>query len=164
VILAHNWQNFEKFKTYKWVEIKGAEKVDELKDKEIKDALDANLAKKGLTKTDAATADLYIGYQCGVLTEKQFASYSDWEYGPGWYREGWHISFHSAAKGDISTIYGRELAVDMYDPKNQYLVWRSVVRKTLDPTATPDKQKKILNKSVAKLLKQYPHSHHDIPI
>ena len=76
------------------MEIKGAEKVDELKDKEIKDALDANLAKKGLTKTDAATADLYIGYQCGVLTEKQFASYSDWEYGPGWYREGWHISFH----------------------------------------------------------------------
>jgi hypothetical protein len=71
---------------------------------------------------------------------------------------------NSAAKGDISIIYGGELAVDMYDPKNQYLVWRSVVRKTLDPTATPDKQKKILNKSVAKLLKQYPPSHHDIPI
>jgi hypothetical protein len=47
---------------------------------------------------------------------------------------------------------------------SHYLVWRSVVRKTVDPMATPDKREKILNKSVAKLLKQYPPSHHDIPI
>jgi hypothetical protein len=156
--------NFKKFKTYKWVEIKGAQKVDELKDKEIKDALDAKFAKKGLTKTDADTADLYIGYQAGVLAKKQFASYNiDWEYGPGWYREGWYGDFYGKTKVQTSTIYAGQLAVDMYDSKNHYLVWRGVVSKALDPTATPDKQAKSLNKSVAKLLKQYP-PHFELPI
>ena len=86
--------NFEKFKTYKWVEIKGAEKVDELKDTEIKNALDAKLVREHLTKTDADTADLCIGYQAAVRAEKQFTSYNiDWGYGPGWYREGWFGGF-----------------------------------------------------------------------
>ena len=63
--------HFEKFKTYKWVEIKDSQKIDELKDKEIKGVLDAALAKKRLTKTDADSADLYIGNQPGVEAEKQ---------------------------------------------------------------------------------------------
>jgi len=50
--------------------------------------MDTKLAKQGLTKTDADSADLYIGYQAGVVGEKQFASYNiDWGFGPGWYRE-----------------------------------------------------------------------------
>jgi len=34
--------------------------------KQITDALDAELAKKGLTKTDADSADLYIAYQTAI--------------------------------------------------------------------------------------------------
>jgi hypothetical protein len=148
--------HFEKFKTYKWVEIKGAQEVDELKDKEIKAALDTALAKKRLTKTDAVTADLYIGYQAGVLAEKQLAFYNtDWGYGPGWYLEGWYKDYY-VSKGQTSTIYAGQLAVDMYDSKNHYLAWRGVVSKALDPAATPDMQEKILKKSVAKLLTRYP--------
>ena len=148
--------HFEKFKTYKWVEIKGAQKVGELKDKEIKDALDTELAKKHLTKTDAVTADLYIGYQAGVLAENQFAFYNtDWGYGPGWYLEGWYKDYY-VSKGQTSTIYAGQLAVDLYDSKKHNLVWRGVVGKALDPAATPDKQEKILKKSVAKLLSKYP--------
>jgi uncharacterized protein DUF4136 len=165
--VQHNFDadtNFEKFKTYKWVEIKDAQKVDELKDKQIKDALDTKFAKMGLTKTGADTADLYIGYQVGVLAEKQFAFYNiDWEYGPGWYQEGWYISFHSKTKGQISTIYAGQLAVDMYDSKTHHLVWRGVVTKGVDSAATPDKQKKRLNKSVAKFLNDYP-PHTGLPI
>ena len=148
--------HFEKFKTYTWVEIKGTQKVDELKDKEIKGALDTALAKKHLTKTDAVTADLYIGYQAGVLAEKQLAFYNtDWGYGPGWYLEGWYKDYY-ASKGQTSTIYAGQLAVDMYDSKSHHLAWRGVVSKALDPTATTDMQEKILKKSVAKLLTRYP--------
>ena len=42
--------DFSKFKTYKWVPIKDADKVNDLVDKQIKDAVDAELATKGLTK------------------------------------------------------------------------------------------------------------------
>lgn len=43
-------KDFSIFKTYKWVPIKDAAKVNDLLDKQIKDAVDAELAKKGLNQ------------------------------------------------------------------------------------------------------------------
>jgi len=149
--------DFSKFKTYKWVPMKDAAKVDDLLDKQIKEAVDAELAKKGLTKTDADMADLYIGYQVGIGTEKQFTSYdSGWGYGPGWHGGGWYGGGGGMTTGQTSTIYVGQLAVDMNDSKNHDLVWRGLVSKTIDPKAKPDKQQKNLAKAVAKLLKNYP--------
>src|SRR5262249_16765044 len=82
--------DFSKFKTYKWVPIKDASKVSDLVDKQIKDALDAELATKGLSKVDGDDANLFIGYQPAVGEEKQFNSYSTgWGAGPGW-GGGWY--------------------------------------------------------------------------
>jgi len=149
--------DFTRFKTYKWVELKDAAKVDSLRDKSIRQSIDAKLAEKGLTKTDADNADLLIGYQAGVGTEKQFTSYNtDWGYGGGWYRGGWYGPTGGTTTGQTSTIYTGQLALDMYDSKNHDLVWRGVVSKTIDPEAKPDKQEKNLNKAVTKLLKNYP--------
>lgn len=149
--------DFSKFKTYKWVDLKGAEKLDELTDKAIKASLDAELAKKGLTKTDADDANLYIGYQASVGKEKQFTSYSsDWGYGPGW-GGGWYGGMGSTTTtGQTSTIYTGQLALDMYDSANHSLVWRGVASKTLDPKAKPEKRQKNIDKASAKLLKNYP--------
>lgn len=83
--------DFSIFKTYKWVALKDAAKVDDLTEKQIKEALDAELAQKGLSKVDGDQADLFIGYQAAIGTEKQFTSFNtDWGYGPGWYRGGWY--------------------------------------------------------------------------
>jgi len=148
--------DFSKFKTYKWVPMKDAPKVNDLLDKQIKDSVDAELAKKGLTKTDADTADLYIGYQVGIGTEKQFTSYdSGWGYGPGW-GGGWYGGGGGTTTGQTSTIYVGQLALDLNDSKNHDLVWRGIASKTIDTKAKPDKQQKNLTKAVAKLLKNYP--------
>ena len=69
-------QDFSKYKTYEWVPIKGADQPDDLTAKQITGAIDAVLAKKGLTETDSDTADLYIGYQTAIGTEKQYTSYT----------------------------------------------------------------------------------------
>jgi len=151
--------DFSKFKTYKWVALKDAAKVNDLMDKQVKDALDAELATKGLTKVDDDSANLYIGYQAGVGEEKQFTSYSsDWGYGGGWYRGGWYggAGGMSTTTGQTSTIYVGQLAVDMYDSAHHDLVWRGVASKTIDPKAKPEKQQKNLAKAVKKLLKNYP--------
>lgn len=151
--------DFSKFKTYKWVSIKGAEKENDLVDKQIKSAVDAQLATKGLTKVEGDNADLYVGYQAAVGQEKQFNSYStDWGYGGGWYRGGWYggMGGSSMTTGQTTTIYTGQLAVDMYDSANKDLVWRGVASKTLDQKAKPDKQEKNMNKAVAKLFKNYP--------
>src|SRR5215472_2471764 len=83
-------EDFSKYKTYKWVPIKGAQEVNQLADQQLKAAVDAELARKGLSKTDSDRADLYIGYQASIGQEKQFTSFNtDWGYGPGWGR-GWY--------------------------------------------------------------------------
>ena len=149
--------DFSKFKTYKWVAIKGANQLDDLVDKQIKDAIDAELATKGLTKVDGDNADLFIGYQTAVGQEKQFTSYNtDWGYGGGWYRGGWYGPSGGMTTGQTSTIYTGQLALDMYDSNNKDLVWRGVASKTLDPKAKPEKREKNLKKATAKLLKNYP--------
>jgi len=154
--------DFTKFKTYKWVEIKGAQKVDDLIDKQIKAAFDSQLATKGLSKVDSDDANLFIGYQPAVGTEKQFTSFSSgmgpgWGYGGGWYGGGWYGGGGmGTTTGQTSTIYTGQLALDMYDSANKDLVWRGVASKTLDPKAKPEKRQKNLNKAVAKLLKNYP--------
>lgn len=149
--------DFSKFRTYKWVDLKGAEKLDDLTDKAIKASIDGQLAQKGLTKSEGDTADLFIGYQGSVGQEKQFTSYStDWGYGPGWGR-GWYGGMGSSTtSGQTSTIYTGQLALDMYDSSSHSLVWRSVASKTLDPKAKPEKRQKNLDKATAKLLKNFP--------
>lgn len=150
--------DFSKFKTYKWVDLKDAPKVDDLTDKQIKASLDAELAKKGLTKVDGDDANLFIGYQTAIGTEKQFTSYNtDWGYGAGWYRGGWYGSPGGGmTTGQTSTIYTGQLAVDMYDSAHHDLVWRGVASKTIDTKAKPEKRQKNLDKAIAKLLKNYP--------
>ena len=149
--------DFTTFKTYKWVDIKGADKPNPLVQKQITDTIDAELAKKGLTKTDSDTADLLIGYQTAVGTEKQFTSYnSGWGYGPGW-GGGWYGGGGmTTTTGSTSTIYVGQLDLDMYSSTGKDLVWRATASKTLDPKAKPDKQQKNLTKAVEKLLKNYP--------
>lgn len=149
--------DFSKFKTYKWVNIKGAQKPDALTDKQIKEAIDAELSKKGLTKTDADNADLYIGYQPSIGEEKQITTYNTgWGYGPGW-GAGYHGGMSSSmSTGQTSTILTGQLVLDMYDSANHDLVWRGIASKTLDPKAKPEKRDKNIQKAAAKLLKNYP--------
>src|SRR6185436_2347058 len=74
--------NFAALKTYKWVAIKGATPLADLTDRQVKAAVDAVLATKGLTKSDSDTADLYIGYQAAVGQEKEYTSFdTGWGYG-----------------------------------------------------------------------------------
>ena len=150
--------DFSKFKSYKWVEIKGAQTANDLVDKQIKETIDAQLAKKGLTRVDADPADLFVGYQTAIGQEKEFTSFnSGWGYGPGWYGGGWYgYPGGGMTTGQTSTIYTGQLALDMYDSAGHTLVWRGVASKTLDTKAKPEKRQKNLNNAVAKMLKNYP--------
>jgi len=149
--------DFSKLRTYRWVIIKNAPTANDLVTKQVRQAVEKELAIKGLTKTDDDSANLFIGYQAGVNQEKEFTSFnSNWGYGGGWYGGGWYGPGGGMTTGSTSTIYVGQLAVDMYDSANHDLVWRGVASKTLDPKAKPEKQQKNLAKAVKKLLKNYP--------
>jgi len=152
-------KDFSKYKTYKWVQIKGADAADELTARQITSAIEAELAKKGLTKTDLDNADLYIGFQTAVSTEKEFTAYNTgWGYGPGWgprwYGYGGMAS--TTTYGSTSTVYVGQLDLSMYDSAQKQLVWRGSASKTIDTKAKPDKKQKNITKGVEKLLKNFP--------
>jgi hypothetical protein len=153
-------KDFSKYKTYKWVPIKGADQPDDLTGQKLTAAVNAELATKGLTMTDSDTADLYIGYQTAIGTEKQFTSYNTgWGYGSGW-GGGWYGSgggmSSTTTYGSTSTVYVGQLDLSMYDPAAKQMVWRGTASKTLDPKAKPEKKEKNIGKAVKKLLKNYP--------
>jgi hypothetical protein len=136
-----------KFKSYKWIAIQGAVTPDQIVDQEIKMAIDMGLATKGLTKTEADTADLYVGYQTAVDQEKQWNAYGG---GLGWRVGG------GMASATSSTISIGTLGLDIYDQAGKQLVWRGAATKTIDAKAKPEKRQENINKAVTKLLKNYP--------
>ncbi|MCX6550324.1 MAG: DUF4136 domain-containing protein [Acidobacteria bacterium] len=149
--------DFTKYKTYKWMTNKEAEQPDALVAKQITDAIDKQLATKGLAKSDGEQADLYVVYQAGVTKEKEVTSWSTgYAAGPGWggrYYGGYGGGTTTATS---ATIYIGALAIDFYDVATKQLVWRGLASKQLDMKASPEKRQKNLDKGMAKLLKDYP--------
>jgi hypothetical protein len=144
--------NFSAFKTYQWVDIQGGAVPDQLVDQAIRRAIDEQLAQKGLTKVEK-NADLYIGYRAGINLEKGLNLY-----GTGSPRAGgpWDSWGTGSVYGQTSTIPVGMLVLDIYDPGRKQLVWRGDASKTIDLKKDPDKNYKNLQKTVAKLLKNYP--------
>ena len=75
--------NFSAYKTYEWVDYREVPIGDQILDQDIKRAVDAQLAGKGLQRVES-DGDLYIGYQASISQEKQFDSLGGWS-GPGWW-------------------------------------------------------------------------------
>ena len=137
--------DFSKFHTYKWVTIEGGAHPNQIMDQEIKQAVDSQLASRGLTKTDSDNADLFVGYQVAVDQEKQWNAW-----GTG---RGFGGGMGSATS---STINVGTFVLDMYDPGTKQLVWTGNATKTIDPSSNQEKNMQRLNKAMAKLLKNYP--------
>jgi Domain of unknown function (DUF4136) len=158
----HN-ANFARYKTYRWVEIDGAFRLDPLTDRQLQDALDIELSRKGLIKIMGNDPDLLISYQAAIDHERQFNAFSGgfgpgWGYGLGWGR-GWgyaHNSGTSTITVQSTTIHVGSVGFDMYDADRKTLVWRGEATKTIDIRAKPDKRQRIIEKGVAKLLRNYP--------
>ena len=135
---AGSSEDFSRYKTYKWLDIEMTDHSKQFVEEEITAALEAELAKKGLAKTDSGTADLLIGYQSMLGWKEDF------------------ISYNSVYGASFEIIHTGQLSLDMYDSAKKKLVWRGTVSKTLDLNAKPDKRHKGIAKAVQKLLKKYP--------
>ena len=138
--------DFSKYHTYKWVSIEGGAHPNQIVDAQIKQAVDTQLASKGLTKTAGDTADLYVGYQIAVDQEKQWNAYG----------MGGGIRWGGLATATSSTISVGTLVLDLYDPATKQLVWTGTATRTLDPSSNQEKNQRNLDKAMQKLLKNYP--------
>lgn len=148
--------DFSRYHTYRWQKHPNSTDLDDLTMKQLSAALDAELAKKGLNRTEG-DADLVLVYQLAFSHEKQITSFNTgYGYGPGWGR-GWYGRMGtSMSTATTSTITIGSLDLDMYDAKTKTLVWRGVATKTIDAKKSPEQRQKSLRKGAEKLLKNYP--------
>jgi len=135
--------NFTVYKTYQWVDYKAVQVSDHLIDRDIKRAVDEQLAGKGLRRVDTG-GDLILGYQTATSQERQFDSL------------GWGPGLWGGRRIRTSTIDVGKLVVGLFDPANKQLVWRGYASKTLNISKDPDKNYRTLVKAMAKVFKNYP--------
>lgn len=146
--------DFSKYKTYKWVQAPNQDYSNSILDSQIKQAIESQLALKGLSKNDQ-NPDLYIIYQVAVNQEKQWNSYSTG--GDAWGWGGWRGWGGMATTTTTSqTINIGHLNVDMYDTGTKKQVWRGEASKTLGSGKDPEKVTKNINKAMTKLFKKFP--------
>jgi hypothetical protein len=140
--------NLSACRTYQWVDYKPVQIADQLIDRDIKRAVDGQLAGKGLRRVETG-GDLTVGYQASISQEKQFDSLG-WGGGPPW------LGNWGNTRVTTSTIEVGTLAIGLVDPFAKQLVWRGVATRTLDMSKDPDKNYRTLEKAMSKLFRNYP--------
>ena len=73
--------DFSKYKTYRWEKHPKSIDIDEATLRQLGAAFDAELAKKGLARTNSETADIVIVYQAAIGTEEKVEAF----------RAGWGV-------------------------------------------------------------------------
>src|SRR5215470_18339233 len=139
--------NFSKYKTYAWTARTSV--GDQLNDKRIVNAIDAQLASKGL-KNVAATAnpDMLVAYHASFDKEIEINATST---GRGPLRLGIGTGSARATQVVVGT-----LVLDIMDPATKIVIWRGTASRELDPKASPDKRDKNINRAAGKLRENYP--------
>lgn len=146
--------DFGRYKTYRWVDVKGADYSDAKLDRQIKDAIDLILSKKGITRSDADMTDLILTYQLGITKATKWHAYSSGEEYWGW--GGWGGWGENSGKGETTTIEVGTLNLDFYDVGLKKQVWRGEATKTVNRKNNEATIKRNLGKAVGRLLKNYP--------
>jgi hypothetical protein len=152
--------DFSKYHTYAWVdEVKGVPRVggqpDQILDTQVKQAVDSQMAAKGLTKAvDGDKADLLLGYQLAIDQQKQINGFRNgWGELGGWGPWGGGLNSFSAT---TSTINIGTFVLGIYDPGAKKLVWIGAAQHAIEPSKKQEKNQERLNKGAQKLLKDFP--------
>jgi Domain of unknown function (DUF4136) len=147
--------NFAAFKTYAHKD--GTKVGQPLIDERILNAIDTELAAKGLTKAEA-NPDAFVVYHVAFDKQKDISTFSS-GYGGGYGPYGWGGGGGWA--GGTSTTQVRDiligtLVVDIADAKKGELAWRGMATKEVNPQANPEKRDKNIANAMKKIFKNYP--------
>jgi Domain of unknown function (DUF4136) len=139
---------FSKFRTYAWVS--GTTLPDEINHQRVVDAVNAQLAAKGLMRVErTASPDLLVAYHAVFDRDLQVTGFAS---GWGPYR----LSPNRSGVARTETILTGTLAVDLVDRRTNTIVWRGLASKEIDVKASPEKRERNITRAAEKLFKHYP--------
>jgi Domain of unknown function (DUF4136) len=140
--------DFSRIKTYAWV--RWTNLGDELNHKRIVDAIEAQLAAKGLVKVEAsANPDVMVAYHTSFSRDLEINGSAT-----GW--AGYRFGPVRSGSARVEQVVVGTLYVDIVNAKTNTIVWRGIATKDLDVNASPEKRDKNITKAAEKLFKKYP--------
>jgi hypothetical protein len=155
---AHEF-DFEKVKTFQYVDTQESDMSDSLMDERIEKLIREKLVAGGLTEVEE-DPDLYVTYHTASKENQVFNTthfgYGGW--GPGWggwggYYGGWGGMGMSTSTTTASTYVEGTLIIDAYEPEEKKMVWRGMG--TVTVKAKPEKQVKQIENILTKLGKKW---------
>ena len=142
--------DFSRFRTYAWV--RGTVLTDEINHDRVVNAINAQLAGKGLMQVEAGeTPDVLVAYHASFDRDLQVTGFSS---GWGPYRFG----ANQTGIARTEEILTGTLAIDIVDARTNTIVWRGMASKDIDVKASPDKRERNINRAAERLLKHFPPS------
>jgi hypothetical protein len=138
--------DFSQLHSYVWV--RGTPVADDFNHKRIVEAIDKQLAAKGLRKAEGkADAGALVAYHAAFSRNLEIN-------GSGW--GGYRFGPARSGSARVEEILVGTLVVDVIDARTGAILWRGIASKELDVKASPEKRDKNINKAAEKLLKNYP--------
>jgi hypothetical protein len=133
---------FDGIDAYAWLPLHSTQNIGEMRLKRLVDAIDSELAAKGLRLT-ADDPDVLLVLHVMSEAVLDLAQYG---YSPGW----------SQGNSKMTDLGIGTLMVDVVDAKSRDLVWRAVADGGVDPSASPADQEKRFAKLAKKLFENFP--------
>ena len=138
--------DFSSLHNYTWV--RGTPVNTEISHKRVVEAIETQLAAKGLHQADGrANADVLIAYHAVFARDLAIHGMSS-----GW--GGYRLSRSGTARAE-QVVVGT-LVVELIDAKTGSTIWRGIATRDVDVQASPEKREKNINKAAEKLFKHYP--------
>ncbi len=135
--------SFENYHTYYWEKVQTS---NQLWESRIRDAVDRDLQAKGWQKVES-DGNIALTAVGSARNQQEYQTFYD---GLG----GWRWGGFGETTTTTENYRVGTLVLDMYDAHNKQLIWRGVASNTLSDK--PDKNEKTLDKSVDKMLKDFP--------
>jgi hypothetical protein len=155
--VSYDYEKSADFSSFKTYAMKDGTKVGQpLIDDRIVAAIDAQLAAKGLTKSET-NPDVFVVYHIAFDKEKDISTFSSGYGGYGPYGWGWGGGWAGGTTHtQVRDILIGTLVVDIADAKQNKMVWRGMGVKQVNPQNKPEKRDKSINDAMKKIFKNYP--------
>lgn len=151
--------NFNQYKSYAWVEKQSEDTsyhLDGLMDQRVRDALDRQLAQKGLQIATKENADILVNYLTKVDKKINVDTFNtNYGYNPYW-GPGWGWGGNMQTQTTVREYEVGTLIVDLVDAKSGKLIWRGSVADTIRDSDTPQKRIAKVNEAVASVMSNFP--------
>lgn len=157
--------DFASLKTYAWQDFDNSSLEDsgldvDMIDQRIRQAVDTQLAARGVVPADQANADCWIVYSLSVEREFYNTSISETNVGRAG-RLGWsRMSRDPAYISRYETVYHEynegTLVVYVIDPATEKPVWQALLEAVVDPSNSVEERRKRIDKAITALFSLFP--------